>query len=131
MASERPPRLDLTRPRSYGELLATALQVFKAHVDVLLTLALVLVAPVTLLVDGVWGRMLADGLDAKPSPASQAVSAALSVFLVLPLVTAAGALLVQGLGRGEAPRGRPQRAGRGGPGVPARPRRGDARMPSS
>lgn len=103
MASERPPRLDLTRPRSYGELLATALQVFKAHVDVLLTLALVLVAPVTLLVDGVWGRMLADGLDAKPSPASQAVSAALSVFLVLPLVTAAGALLVQGLGRGEAP----------------------------
>ena len=73
--SERPPRLDLTRPRAYGELLATSLQVFEAHVDVLLTLAIVLVAPVTLFVDGVWGRMLADGLDAKPSPASQTTSA--------------------------------------------------------
>ena len=84
VASERPPRPTSRARASYGELLATALQVFKAHVDVLLTLALVLVAPVTLLVDGVWGRMLADGLDAKPSPASQAVSAALSVFLVAP-----------------------------------------------
>jgi hypothetical protein len=104
VAVERPPRLDLTRPRAYGELLSTSLQIFAAHVDVLLTLAIVLVAPVALLVDGVWGGLLADGLDAKPSPASQAVSALLSACVVLPLVTGAGALLVQGLGRGEAPR---------------------------
>jgi hypothetical protein len=104
VAVERPPRLDLTRPRAYGELLSTSLQVFASHVDVLLTLAILLVAPVTLLVDGIWGGLLADGLDAKPSVASQIVSAALNAFVVLPLVTAAGALLVQGLGRGEAPR---------------------------
>jgi hypothetical protein len=103
VAVDRPPRLDLTRPRVYGELLSTSLQIFKAHVDVLLTLAIVLVAPVTLAVDGVWGGLLADGPDARPSTASQGVSAALSVFVVLPLVTAAGALLVKGLGRGEAP----------------------------
>jgi hypothetical protein len=105
VAVERPPRLDLTRPRAYGELLQTSLQVFASHVDVLLTLAILLVAPVTLLVDGVWGGMLAHGLDAKPSPASQIVSGALNACVVLPLVTAAGALLVQGLGRGESPRG--------------------------
>ena len=104
MAVERPSRLDLTRPRAYGELLSTSLQIFAAHVDVLLTLAIVLVAPITLLVDGVWGGLLADGLDAKPSPASQITSALLSACVVLPIVTGAGALLVQGLGRGEAPR---------------------------
>src|SRR6185503_6251964 len=93
-----------TRPRAYGELLATSLQIFAAHVDVLLTLAIVLVAPVTLFVDGVWGGLLADGLDAKPSLASQITSALLSACIVLPLVTGASALLVQGLGRGEAPR---------------------------
>jgi hypothetical protein len=104
VAVERPPRLDLTRPRAYGELLSTSLQIFAAHVDVLLTLAIVLVAPITLLVDGVWGGLLADGLDAKPSLASQITSALLSACVVLPLVTGAGALLVRGLGRGEAPR---------------------------
>ena len=104
VAVERPPRLDLTRPRAYGELLSTSLQIFAAHVDVLLTLAIVLVAPVTLFVDGVWGGLLADGLDAKPSLASQITSALLSACIVLPLVTGASALLVQGLGRGDAPR---------------------------
>lgn len=104
MAVERPPRLDLTRPRAYGELLSTSLQIFAAHVDVLLTLAIVLVAPVTLFVDGIWGGLLADGLDAKPSLASQITSALLSACIVLPLVTGASALLVQGLGRGDAPR---------------------------
>ena len=81
------------------------LQIFAAHVDVLLTLAIVLVAPVTLFVDGVWGGLLADGLDAKPSLASQITSALLSACIVLPLVTGAS------------------RAARPGP----RPRRGAAR----
>jgi hypothetical protein len=104
VASERPARLDLSRPRAYGELLQTSLQVFGRHADVLLTLALLLVAPVTLVVDGIWGGALADGADADPSLASQAVSAALSVFLILPLVTAANALVVRDLGEGTAPR---------------------------
>jgi len=104
VASERPARLDLSRPRAYGELLQTSLQVFGRHADVLLTLALVLVAPVTLVVDGIWGGALADAADADPSLASQAVSAALSVFVILPLVTAANALVVRDLGAGTAPR---------------------------
>jgi hypothetical protein len=104
VASDRPARLDLSRPRAYGELLQTSLQVFGRHANVLLTLALLLVAPVTLVVDGIWGGALADAADADPSLAAQAVSAALSVFLILPLVTAANALVVRDLGAGTAPR---------------------------
>jgi len=104
VASTRTVRLDLDRPRSYGELLQTSLQVFGRHADVLLTLALVLIAPVTLIVDGIWGKALADGADANPSLVSQAVSAGISVFVILPLVTAATALAVRDLGEGTAPR---------------------------
>jgi hypothetical protein len=104
VATERPARLDLSRPRTYGELLKATLQVFGRYADVLLTLALVLVAPVTLLVDGVWGRALADGADVDPSRASQIVSAGVSVFLILPLIAASNALVVQDLGHGTAPR---------------------------
>jgi hypothetical protein len=103
VASERPARPGLLRPRTYGELLQETFAIFGRHADVLLTLALVLVAPATLLVDGVWGRALADGAKAKPSLAAQSVSAALSVFVILPLVTASVALAIQGLGRGSAP----------------------------
>jgi hypothetical protein len=59
---------------------------------------------VTLLVDGVWGRALADGADADLSRAAQIVSGGVSVFLILPLIAASNALVVQDLGRGTAPR---------------------------
>ena len=104
MASTRTARLDLSRPRTYGELLQASLQVFGRHADVLLTLALVLVAPVTLIVDGIWGHALADGANADPSLVAQGVSAAISVFVILPLVTASIALVVRDLGAGSEPR---------------------------
>jgi hypothetical protein len=103
VAGERPAPLDLSRPRRYGELLQASLHIFGRHADVLFTLALVLVAPVTLVVDGLWGRALADGVDADPSRVSQGVSAALSVFVILPLVIAATALAVRDLGGGTPP----------------------------
>jgi hypothetical protein len=104
VGSERPAPLDLSRPRTLGELLNATLEVFGRHADVLLTLALILVAPATILVDGVWGGGLADGPDAKPSVAAQGVRAALSVFVIVPLATASVALVVRGLGDGAAPR---------------------------
>jgi hypothetical protein len=103
VADERPARVDLTLPRTWGELLAATIDIFRRHADVLLTLAVILVTPATLLVDGVWGGALADGVDAKPSIESQAVSAGLSLFVILPLVTASATLVVRGLGQGEAP----------------------------
>jgi hypothetical protein len=103
-ASTRTARLDLSRPRTYGELLQASLQVFGRHADILLTLALLLVAPVTLVVDGIWGRALADGANADPSLAPQGVSAAISVFVILPLIAASTALVVRDLGTGASPR---------------------------
>jgi hypothetical protein len=103
VASERSAPLDLSRPRTYGELLRATLQVFGRHADVLLTVALLLVGPATIVIDGVWGRALADGPDASPSVAAQGVSAGLSVFVILPLITGCVALLVQGLGHGASP----------------------------
>jgi hypothetical protein len=103
VADGRPARLDLSRPRTYGELLSTAAQTLARHTDVFLTVAIIAVAPSTLIVDGIWGRALADGIRASPSIPSQVVSAVLSVFVVLPLIVAALAPAVEGLGRGEAP----------------------------
>jgi hypothetical protein len=103
VASSRPARLDLTRPRGYRELLATTMEVFARNAGVVLTLALIVVTPVTLLVDGVWGRALADGADARPPVAAAVVAAALRVFVILPLVTAVDVLIVQGLARGSVP----------------------------
>ncbi len=103
MATGRPASLDLSRPRNYGELLTTSIAVFRGHASVFLSLALVLVAPATLAIDGVWGRTLADGVDAKPPLAAQTIGAAVRVFVILPLVTAATVLIVQGLARGDEP----------------------------
>jgi hypothetical protein len=103
VADGRPVRLDLSRPRAYGELLSTAAQTLARHTDVLLTVAIIVVAPPTLIVDGIWGGALADGIRANPSIPSQVVSAVLSVFVVLPFLVAVIAPAVEGLGRGEAP----------------------------
>jgi hypothetical protein len=102
--SARPPaRLDLSRPRIYGELLTTTLQVFRAHSAVVLTAALLLITPVALLVDGVWGRALAEGADARPSGAAQGVGLGLRLLLIVPLMTALSVIVVQDLGRGAEP----------------------------
>jgi hypothetical protein len=103
VADGRPARLDLSRPRGFGELLSTASQTLARHTDVLLTVAIVALAPPTLVVDGIWGGALADGIRANPSIASQVVSAVISVFVVLPFLVGAIAPAVEGLGRGEGP----------------------------
>ena len=103
MAAEPPSRLDLSLPRNYGELLATTFQVFGANSAVLFTFALVLITPVAILVDGVWGRALADGIDAKPAAAAQLVSLGLRALLIVPLMTALSVVVVRELGGGGAP----------------------------
>jgi hypothetical protein len=94
--------VDLTRHRDLGDLLSTTFSLFFRHASVFLTAALIISAPVTLIVDGIWGRALADAADASPPPAVQWTSAGLSV-IVIPLVTALQVAIVQGLGRGEQP----------------------------
>jgi len=94
--------LDLTRHRELGELLSTSFSLFFRHSAVFLTAALMVSAPVTLIVDGIWGRALAEGADSSPPREVTWTSTALSV-IVIPLVTALIVAIVQGLGRGEQP----------------------------
>jgi hypothetical protein len=95
--------LDLSRPRTLGEILRDTLRIFGAYGSVFLTLAIIIVAPIGLLVDGLWGRALADGPDADP-PRGAVVAMALLAALVLPAIIAAvNVNLVAGLARGEQP----------------------------
>jgi hypothetical protein len=100
MAAPQP--LDLSRHRDFGELLSTTFALFGSHAAVFLTVTMILVGPVTLVVDGIWGRALAEGATADPSLAVQGVGGALNL-LVIPLVTAMQVVIVQGLARGGEP----------------------------
>jgi hypothetical protein len=97
---EQTPPLDLDRPRSVGELLSTAIELFVRHSGLFLSVTLLVVAPVVILVDGVWGGALRDGSDYAPSTAAAAVSALLTAFAVPSLVTSLHAVIVRDMGRG-------------------------------
>jgi len=96
-------RLDLQRRRDFGDLMSTTLSVLTGHLAVFTSLTLLVVAPAGLLLDGVWGRTLADGPDADPSTEATLVSNLVGVFVIPPLVTALHVVVVQGLARGEEP----------------------------
>jgi hypothetical protein len=96
-------RLDLDRHRTLGELIGQTFELFGRHLATFLTLTLLVVAPVVILVDGGWGGALADGGDADPATAAASVSAALSLLVIPPLVTALHVAVVQALARGEEP----------------------------
>jgi hypothetical protein len=96
-------RLDLDAHRNLGELLGTAFALFGRKAGLFLGVTLLVVAPVTLLVDGVWARRLADGPDADVPLGASIASVALTAIVVPTLVTALHAVIVQRLGRGEEP----------------------------
>jgi hypothetical protein len=56
-----------------------------------------------LVVDGIWGRYLAEGGDVDPPTAPAVVSLAAGLFVIPPLVTALHVVVVQALARGEEP----------------------------
>ena len=96
-------RLDLDQPRTLGELVAVTFDLFGRHLAVFLSLTLVVVAPIVLIVDGVWGRYLAEGGGVDPPKAAAVASVALGVLVIPPLVTALHVVVVQALARGEEP----------------------------
>jgi len=93
-------KLDLARPRALGDLVSAAFTLFARHFSLVFTLALIVVAPYGLLVDGVWGGTLAEGPDADPEVGPTATSAAISAFVAGPLVTAMLARVVLALAEG-------------------------------
>jgi hypothetical protein len=96
-------KIDLDQRRDLGELISLTFQLFGRHLAVFLSLTLLIVAPVQLVVDGVWGRYLADGGDAEPSTAAATTSMLLGVLVIPPLVTALQVVAVQAIARGEEP----------------------------
>jgi hypothetical protein len=99
VSSASPP--DLTRRRTLKELLSETFALFGRHSGVFLTATLLVVTPVTLLVEGVWGGALAEGPGAEAAPGVTGVAAALNALVVLPLVTAVHVIVVQAVARGE------------------------------
>lgn len=94
--------LDLSCTRDLGALLSDGFRVWKAHFPVFFALALMVVAPVRLLVDGLWAGTLTD-LTAAPGGFAAIVST-LADLLVLPvLITAAHVVAVLDLGEGRRP----------------------------
>jgi hypothetical protein len=107
------PALELGRPRELGELVTLSVALFVRHFSLFFTLALIVVAPYVLVVDGVWGRQLADGADANV-PAATATALALSALVAGPLITAMMARTVVALDQGRVPSlGEALRAGLG------------------
>jgi hypothetical protein len=96
-------RLDLSRPRTLGEILRETVRIFGAHGSVFLTMSIIIVAPIGLLVDGLWGRALADGPDADPSTGTVLVMALLAAVVLPAFVAALNVNVVAGLARGEQP----------------------------
>lgn len=96
-------RLDLKRHRDLGEIVRDAFRLFATHSGVFFTATLLVVAPVTVLVDGVWGRMLADGVDADAPAGATLVSMLLTAVLIPPLITAVHVGAVLGLAQGVPP----------------------------
>ncbi len=95
--------LDLTTPRSVGELLATTLELLRQHFGLFLSVTLLVVAPVIVLVEGVWGRMLRDGPDAANVAAANTVFFVLAILVIPPLVTGLHAVIVRDMGGGQVP----------------------------
>lgn len=95
--------LDLERHRDVGDLLSTTFGIFGSRLAVFLSVTLVIVAPAVILIDGIWGRALAEGRDADPSTAATVSSLLVGIFVIPALVTALHVVIVQRLARGEEP----------------------------
>jgi len=96
------PQIDLDVPRDAGDLIATTLVLFGRHALLFLSVTLLVVAPVAILVTGVWAGGLADGPDADVAVAP-ALTAAAVAFLMPVLVTALHVMIVRDLGEGRVP----------------------------
>jgi len=94
--------IDLRRPRDVGELLSTTFTVFGRRWQVFLPLTFVVVAPVIVLLDGVWGGVLAHGPRTHRPAAQQAASTLLLATVVPATVTGFHCVVVAALGEGRS-----------------------------
>jgi hypothetical protein len=97
------PGLDLQRPRDLGALLSDAFALYRRWFGVFAIIALAVVVPVELVVEGIGLGQLTSSYDATPSREANAVSAVLLFFVITPLLTAMNARAVMDVGEGRVP----------------------------
>jgi hypothetical protein len=93
----------LGQRRDVSDLFEATFSLFGRHAALFLAVTLVVVAPVDILVDGVWARGLADGPDAHSPLVASLASALLHALVVPSMVTALHVVNVQRLGQGIVP----------------------------
>lgn len=103
MAARGVRALDLTERWRFGELVAESVRLCARHGIVFLSVSLLVVAPVSVLVDGVWAGQLRRGLEVEYSTAPWVTSYVLWLFAIPPMVTAMHVRIVQRLGEGIRP----------------------------
>jgi hypothetical protein len=96
------PQLDLDVPRDAGDLIATTLVLFARHALLFLSVTLLVVAPVAILVGGVWAGGISYASDDDVSAVALAGTVALSGLMPV-LVTALHVVVVRDLGDGRVP----------------------------
>jgi uncharacterized membrane protein len=97
------PRLDLGRPRDLGDLVAAALELYTRYFTVFAAIALAVVVPVELVVDGLGAGQLWSGYDASPPVGEAAISTFVQILVITPLITAMQVVAVRDVGAGRAP----------------------------
>ena len=84
--------------------MGTTLETFRAHFSLFLSVTLLIVAPVTLLLEGVWQRELLNGSHRHEASGTPATVSMLIYAVVVPaFVTGLHTVIVAQLGRGSAP----------------------------
>lgn len=96
-------RLDLARPRTAGEILSAALELYRRYWRGFLVMAFVIVAPIDLVLYGLIAGYGWSGYDTTVPPLASLLLTFEPLVLTVPLVTAVHVRAVMSIGRGERP----------------------------
>ena len=80
--------VELERPRDLGDLVTVSFNLFTRNFTPLFTLATIVVAPYVILIDGVWGRALAEGASARTHSGPTTAYLLVGFLVVQPLMAA-------------------------------------------
>jgi len=81
-------RLELEQPRELGDLVTVSFNTFTRHFTPLFTLATIVVTPYVILIDGVWGRALAEGANVREGSGPTTAYVLVGFLIVQPLMAA-------------------------------------------
>lgn len=95
--------IELSTPRHAGELIALTVELFLRHAGLFLAITLLVVAPTTIGIVGIWAGALTDGGDYELTTTAGNVLLALTSLVLPALITALHCVVVRDLGEGRVP----------------------------